>query len=396
MKRSYSGGANASSLLSGTTEITTVLNVAPLVNWPDYTQGPFIITVGRGGVNEEKMLCTEYTASTILVSQRGYDGTSPAAHSAGETVEHTIAAVDASEPNQHLNTGTGVHGLGGTDDVVGTEKTQTLTGKTMSGADNDFSNIPQSAVVGLPALQSARLPVGSITMWAGTGGIPGNWLLCNGGTVSRSTYAALFAAIGTTYGAGDGTTTFGLPNLVQRFPRGAATNGNATGGAATHTLAVGELPAHSHGLNSHTHTAAAHTHTTPALTHALGTHVGVAIPDHAARTHNHGGATGSALTGVVVQTTDPMSPQAGTGVSAIDSASAAAHTHTITTDNGAAQPHTVTVTQPTVNNHAAGVTGSTTPGASGAATGNTADTGSGTAFSTLPPYLDIRFIILAA
>lgn len=55
-------------------------------------------------------------------------------------------------------------------------------------------------------------PVGSVTLWAGSAAaIPGNWLLCNAAAVSRATYAKLFAKIGTTWGAGDTSTTFNLP-----------------------------------------------------------------------------------------------------------------------------------------------------------------------------------------
>lgn len=59
------------------------------------------------------------------------------------------------------------------------------------------------------------------------------WLLCDGSAVSRSTFAALFTAIGTAFGVGDGSTTFNLPDLRQRFPLGkaAAGTGNVLGGA---------------------------------------------------------------------------------------------------------------------------------------------------------------------
>jgi microcystin-dependent protein len=394
MKRSYSGGANASSLTAPTTEITNILSVAPLVGWPDYTTGPFIITVDRGGVNEEKMLCSEHTSTGILVAQRGYDNTVARAHSAGETVEHTIGAVDVSEPNVHLNTGTGVHGLSGTEDIVGTEGFQTLINKTMDGNDNTFENIPQSAVVGLPQMAASAVPIGSIVMYAPNVGIPGNWLLCNGGVVSKTAYPDLWAAISGTYGATTAT-TFTLPDLVTRFPRGSATSTNAKAGAATKTLAVGELPGHQHGLASHTHTSAAHTHSTPALTHSLTTNVAVTVPDHPERTHNHGGATGNETqAGVMIATTSTVT-DSGTGTSTMET-SLPAHTHPITADVRPALTHAPAVTQPVVGGHAAGNTGSTTPGVTGGpSTSATEVTGSGTAFDILPPYIDIRFIIRA-
>jgi microcystin-dependent protein len=76
------------------------------------------------------------------------------------------------------------------------------------------------------------VPSGSISMFGGAAA-PTGWLLCNGALVSRTTYASLFTAIGTTFGAGDGSTTFGLPDLRGIFPRGAGTNGTLTNAAGT-------------------------------------------------------------------------------------------------------------------------------------------------------------------
>lgn len=82
------------------------------------------------------------------------------------------------------------------------------------------------------------LPSGAITAY-GAASAPTGWLLCNGAAISRTTYAVLFAVIGTTYGVGDGSTTFNIPNLTQRFPLGKAASGTgatlgATGGAIDH------------------------------------------------------------------------------------------------------------------------------------------------------------------
>lgn len=73
-------------------------------------------------------------------------------------------------------------------------------------------------VSGRPDL-SAVIPPGTLINYAGRT-IPSGWLICNGSTASRTDYAALFAAIGTIYGSGDGVTTFRLPDLYGRFLEG--------------------------------------------------------------------------------------------------------------------------------------------------------------------------------
>ena len=82
------------------------------------------------------------------------------------------------------------------------------------------------------------------------------WLLLNATVrdVSRATYAALFALIGTTWGTGDGSTTFGLPPAAGRFglPAGGSFTIGDTGGASTQTLTTANLPAHSHTVDART------------------------------------------------------------------------------------------------------------------------------------------------
>lgn len=92
------------------------------------------------------------------------------------------------------------------------------------------------------------VPTGTINQFAGSAA-PAGYLLCQGQAVSRSTYTDLYAVIGTTYGTGDGSTTFNLPNLQDRVGVGKSSTLStlgATGGEKTHALTVAELASHNH------------------------------------------------------------------------------------------------------------------------------------------------------
>ena len=129
------------------------------------------------------------------------------------------------------------------------------------------------------------VPIGSVTAFAGATA-PSGWLLCAGQTVSRTQYSGLFLTIGTTYGAGDGSTTFALPDLRGRViageddmggtaanrltSGGAGINGivlGATGGAETVTLTTAQMPSHTHTQNAHNHTQDAHSHQVNEIAH---------------------------------------------------------------------------------------------------------------------------------
>lgn len=126
-----------------------------------------------------------------------------------------------------------------------------------------MSNARNLSVAGTSA-PGGLAPSGVVLPFAGSAA-PTGWLLCFGQTVSRTTYASLFAALGTSYGAGDGSTTFALPDLRGRIPGGKDNMGGsaasrlttagsgvdgatlgASGGAQTHTLTESQMPAHSH------------------------------------------------------------------------------------------------------------------------------------------------------
>lgn len=111
------------------------------------------------------------------------------------------------------------------------------------------------------------VPVGALTLWAGEPtALPNGWLLCDGRAVDRTDFAALFAAIGTVYGA-PSSSTFAMPNLSNRVPVGAVTttrSRGSTGGSETVTLTDAQMPSHSHTFTggSHNHSQDPHDHAT--------------------------------------------------------------------------------------------------------------------------------------
>jgi microcystin-dependent protein len=106
-------------------------------------------------------------------------------------------------------------------------------------------------------LLAATVPTGGVMSYIAATA-PTGWLLCDGAAVSRSTYADLFTVISTTYGAGNGSTTFNVPNLKGKVPVGldsTQTEFDAlaeTGGAKTHTLTTAQIPGHTHSGTTNT------------------------------------------------------------------------------------------------------------------------------------------------
>lgn len=269
-----------------------------------------------------------------------------------------------------------------------------------AGTNLDTGSIASSKLAA--ATIQLLAPTGSINAYAGSVA-PSGWLLCDGTAVSRATYADLFALISTTYGAGDGATTFNLPNLKGRVIVGrdaAQTEFDAlaeTGGAKTHTLAESEIPSHLHGdgtlatnsqLGAHNHSSG-----TLGTNSQLGNHqhgVGgytIGVESNHAHSFTLPATPGGNVTtvapspgiGVIASNTN------GTSSGATDVGSSS-HTHTFTgtsSDANLAHSHAVNT----------GNTGDTNLAHSHDVTGNTGNTGGGAAHNNLQPYLVVNYII---
>ena len=159
--------------------------------------------------------------------------------------------------------------------------------------NTDLANIDE--------LLRAAFQIGEIKIWsaAAAPSLPeaNVWMLCNGAAISRTTYSDLYTLIGTTYGVGDGSTTFNLPDLRARTPIGYnadTLSGRSTramaasSGTESETLVENQIPSHNHGVTDpghshtvtdpgHTHTADAHSHTDSGHAHSF-TEEGVNLP----------------------------------------------------------------------------------------------------------------------
>lgn len=120
--------------------------------------------------------------------------------------------------------------------------------------------------VALAAAPAIGTPVGAIQQYAGSSA-PTGWLLCYGQAISRTIYSSLFSVISTTYGSGDGSTTFNLPDCRGRAMVGLDNMGGSdagrldwanalgtAGGEQYHTLVTSEIPSHTHTDSGHAHT----------------------------------------------------------------------------------------------------------------------------------------------
>jgi len=278
----------------------------------------------------------------------------------------------------------------------------TIEKPTVGGARNQWGGIQNLALDKLDELIALAIPLGTIYMYtkstapaATTNG--GTWLVCDGTAVSRTTYSALYSLVGTTYGVGDGSNTFNVPDMRARVPVGyntATITGRSTraialgSGAETHTLLDAEIPKHTHpvGDSGHNHAITDGGHSHPGTTNK-------AKADIVLNDHSHSGdkwtddtthdvnnfGRGNLLSSVYLDPHRLDSPhttheKSGAELLKEDGASNNGHQHSFTTDT--------TATGLSIDSNTTGVTV------------NEQGTGDGS-HNNMQPFLVINYIILA-
>lgn len=194
--------SGAYSDLSGTPTIPTVNNNT--------------VTINQGGTQKGTFTLNQNSDVTINLDAAGAGTVTDVKIDGTSVVSEGVASIDLTSYAKSADLAE-VATSGAYSDLSGTPTIPTVNNSTIRFTQGGVSkgsftlNQASGATIALDAGgTSVKSPVGSITAFGGSTA-PDGWLICNGGAISRTTYAALFAVIGTTYGAGDGSTTFNIP-----------------------------------------------------------------------------------------------------------------------------------------------------------------------------------------
>jgi microcystin-dependent protein len=326
--RYYSSNAIDTSLVFGISNSDTQIVLATTAGYP--TSYPFTLAIGFDTSSEELVDVTGVGSVTNSYTiTRGVDSTSAVSHSAGGVIKHVVTARDLREAQAHIAATTSIHGIADTSVLTTTTNTQTLTNKTITGGTVNATALQQGGVAAVLTTDTRLNPVGVTLPYAGSSA-PTGYLLCDGASVSRTTYSALFGILGTTYGSVDGS-TFNIPNLKGKIPVGRDSAQaefdtlGETGGEKTHVLTTSEIPSHSHttpalsGSFTSGGQSVPHTHTTD-IAHGHGNTFAATQNSHAhsvpgvptgytsQRVLNSAGAGGASVTSSGSVNTDSLAP----------------------------------------------------------------------------------------
>ena len=212
---------------------------------------------------------------------------------------------------------TGAKGQKGEASTVAGDKGQ--KGEIGTTGDKGATGAGDKGQKGEEGPQGGGAPVGQIVAWSGSASsLPTGYFLCDGSAVSRTTYAALFTVVGTTHGAGNGSSTFNIPDLRDRFVVGASSSGGYsvgnTGGSKDAVLVshTHNLQNHVHGINLTTNDPGGHTHGIPRGQGGSQASMGPYVPN----------------------------PSVEYAQSPFNTTSGGAHTHTVSGNTGASVPNT--------------------------------------------------------
>lgn len=279
----------------------------------------------------------------------------------------------------------------------------------VAGQNVTLNKVGKTVTINAIGGSSNGIPIGTIMQYAGFTA-PQGYLLCEGQALSKTDYAELYAIIGNYFGGTE--TEFYLPDLRERVPvgRNSAKMDYAlgeTGGTATVTLTIEQMPSHTHIQNSHNHTQSAHNHGLNSHTHSIPAH------SHGLNNHTHSfSATTSnkelkgtfkaynlaystlSASGIVSVSTGETSNYTGNssnsrsnGVFSIN----ASHNHTVSGITGGASGNTANSSALT-SGAASGNTASVTA-TNNATTATNQETGGGNAHNNMQPYIVLNYII---
>lgn len=217
-----------STLASSIDDLTTTITLAagtgvrfPATSSPDYFYATLINTSNQ----LEVVKVTARSVDTLTVL-RGQDDTTARSYSSGDRIELRLTAALLADVRDSVTP---------SDGSVSTAKIVDEAVTTAKIDDGAVTAAKLDALVTASLL--AVVPTGVVVPYAGASA-PSEWLLCYGQDISRLTYAALFAALGTTYGAGDGLTTFALPDLRGRAVAGKDDMGGSAASRLVNTRTV--------------------------------------------------------------------------------------------------------------------------------------------------------------
>jgi microcystin-dependent protein len=264
---------------------------------------------------------------------------------------------------------------GGTAAVASAVNANFTAVKNFAEGISNGTNIDAGAVTAVKldaGVTNLFAPIGGLVPFAGSvAPAGGKWMLADGSAISRTSYASLFALVGITYGVGDGSTTFNLPNLKGRVIVGLDATQTEfdglgeLGGVKTVTLTESQIPSHNHTQNSHNHTQNPHGHTQNPHNHTQDPHTHLVNGTYVIGTHSHNNLN------------DYLS--IGTSGASI---------------NGSQSPNAVVGT--TATNQSTTATNNSETAVNNATTATNNPTGGGQAHDNLQPYMVLNYLIRVA